>query len=75
MAGLLKAAQNEQADQVAEVEAVGGGVEADVKRHGGRARRKEPLKFVAIGHVGDQPAPVQILKDGGRGHRKRLFNG
>jgi hypothetical protein len=61
MAGLLESAQNEQANQVAEMEAVGSRVEADVERHRGRAGREKPFEFVAIGHVGNQPAPLQVL--------------
>jgi hypothetical protein len=58
------------------MEAVGGGIEADVKRDRGRAGREEPFEFVAIGHVGDQPAPLQIVKYGrGGSHGKRLFKG
>ncbi len=74
MARELEPAQDEQADQVAEVEAVGGGVEADVKRDRGRARREQALQLVAVGHVGDQPAPMEVFEDGRSGHRERLFN-
>ena len=74
MARQLEPAQNEQADQVAEVEAVGGRIEADVKGDRGRAGREQPFQFLAIGHVGDQPAPMKVLKDGG-GHKEGLLKG
>ena len=63
-----KPAQHEEPDEVAEVEAVGGRVEADVKGERGRAGREEPFQFFAIGHVGDQSAPMEFRKDGGSGH-------
>ena len=47
MAGQLEPAQDEEADEVAEVEAVGGRVEADVEGEGRRAGGEEAFKFVA----------------------------
>ena len=67
----LEAAQEQQPDEMAEVKAVGRGIEADVERDRFRAGREQALEFLAVGHVGHQPAPLKFLKD--RRHAKRLF--
>jgi hypothetical protein len=59
---MLEPAQHENPDQVAEMQAVGGRVEAVVEDDRRRAGREQPFQFVAIGHVGDQPAPLKLLE-------------
>jgi hypothetical protein len=59
--------------QVAEVQAVGGGIEADVERDRLRAGGEELLELRLVRHVGDQPAPLQFINDR-FGHRERLLN-
>ncbi len=53
----LEPAQDEQADEVAEVQAVRGGIEADVERDRPRAGGEQLEELVAVGHVGNQTAP------------------
>ncbi len=57
----LEPAQDEQADQVAEVEAVGGRIETGVNGDRRRVGREEPFEFLAVGHVGDESAPLKVL--------------
>src|SRR6185503_6921524 len=57
MSRQLKATQDEEGDQVADVETVGGGVEARVKRGG---KGKTPRQALAIGDVGDEATPGEV---------------
>jgi hypothetical protein len=72
MTGELESAQDEQPDQVAQVKTIRRGIEADVERDGGRAGGEQPFQLLAIGHVGDQSAPLEILENGGRRHGRGI---
>ena len=60
MAEQLKPAQREQRHEIADVQAVGGGVEAAVKRRG----RGEALgQFRRVRAIGDEAAPVEFVQN------------
>ena len=63
--GFLEAAQRAELEEVAHVEAVGARVEAGVERDGG-ARVVQALGQVGVGHLVDQAAEGEILRE--RGH-------
>ena len=58
MARLLEAPQRAQLEEVADVEAVGGRVEAGVDRETGLI---EPLGELGVGHLVDQAAEGEVL--------------
>ncbi len=68
MPGQLEPAQDEQADEVAQMEAVRRGIKAHIKGDRGRVRGEEAFEFVTVGHVGDKAAPLEVLQNRGR-HR------
>ena len=61
MAGLLKSPQHHQGDQVADVQAVGRGVEAHVERS--RAFHQQPRQIRVVGGLVDQTPPGQLGND------------
>ena len=67
MAGQLEAAQGAELEQAADVQAVGGRVEADVD---GEAPRVESRRKRGVGHLMDQAAKDEVLRE--RGHDPTL---
>jgi hypothetical protein len=67
----LEAAQRQQRDQVADVEGVGRGVEAAVKRN--RALLEAGAERNGVGAVGEEAAPAQLIEDihAGPGSKRR----
>ena len=61
MAQQLKPAQRQQRHQVADVQAVGRGVEAAVERD--RARADALGQFLRVGAIGQQAAPLEFFQD------------
>ncbi len=61
VAGLLEAAHGEDLDEVAEVQAGRGRVEAAIERDG--AVRERLAQCVLVSGQGDQPAPLQLVDD------------
>ena len=65
MPGVLKTSQRQQGHEIADVQTVGGRIEATVKRDG----RGEALgQFHRVRAIGDEAAPVQFIQDA---HRRR----
>ena len=62
VAGLLEPAQQQQGHQVADVQAVGGGIEAGVERD--RALGQPPTQLVGVGAVRHQLSGGQVVQDG-----------
>ena len=60
----LEAAQRAELEEIAHVEAVGARVEAGVERDGG-ARVIEALRQIGVGHLVDQAAEGEVLRQGG----------
>ena len=67
VAGLLEPAQRAQLEEVAHVEAVRRRVEAGVDREAGLV---EPLRELGVGHLVDQAAEGEVLRE--RGHASTL---
>ncbi len=70
MAEQLKAAQGQQGHQVADVQAVGGGIKAGVEDN--RAGGQPFLQFRRVGAIGHQAAPFQFVKNI-HGHCQTIF--
>ena len=66
VAGLLEPAQHQHPDQMAEVEAVGGGVDAEVQ-NGGRVV-EQGGQLPPVGVVVDQAPGLEVCEQGGAGH-------
>jgi hypothetical protein len=60
MAGELKAPQRELAHEMADVEAVAGGVKAAIERD--RSAGQTPAEAVEVGAVRDQIAPLEVFE-------------
>ena len=64
--GVLEPLRGQHLNQVAHVQAGRGGVEPDVEPHASLAQRLS--QRVAVGGVGDQAAPLQLVEDVGARH-------
>ena len=74
VSGELEPAEHDEAEEVAELEAAAGGIEADVERDGRGAGREEFFELVAVGHVGDEAAPFEFGEDRCGGHGRLCFS-
>ena len=66
VAGELEAAEQQQRHEIADVQAVGRRIEADVERH--RPALEALAQRVEVGVILNQPARQQVVDDGGAAH-------